>query len=66
MGSKVQRGIALILFGILLCAGGSEINSTILHSLSDFPFSLSGVVIGTAGLVMAFSKDKDKKEKQHE
>jgi hypothetical protein len=66
MDNKVQRGIALILFGILLCLGGSEINSTFLHSLDNFPFSLSGVMVGTVGLVMAFSKDKDKKEKRHE
>ena len=63
MNNKVLKGIALILFGILLCAGGTEINSTLLSSLSDFPFSLLGVIIGAVGLLMVFIKDTDKKEK---
>lgn len=64
--TMVWKGIALILFGILLCLGGPEINNTILHSLSDFPFSLSGVIVGMAGLVMVFLKDRNKKEDKHE
>ena len=39
MSSKVSKGIALLLFGILLCAGGGEINATILYNLGDFPFA---------------------------
>ena len=61
MDNKTLKGIALILFGILLCIGGTEINSTILHSFSDFPFSLSGVIIGVIGLVMIFMRERDKK-----
>ena len=38
MNNNALKGIALILFGILLCVGGTEINSTLLHSFSDFPF----------------------------
>ena len=63
MNNKVLKGIALILFGILLCVGGAEINRTLLRSLSDFPFSLSGVIIGAIGLAIAFIKDTDKKDK---
>lgn len=57
MDNKILKGIALILFGILLCIGGVEINSTILHSFSDFPFSLFGVTVGVIGLVMVFRKE---------
>ena len=57
MDNKILKGIALILFGILLCIGGAEINSTVLHSFSDFPFSLFGVISGVIGLVIAFRKE---------
>lgn len=56
MNNNTLKGIALILFGILLCLGGTEINSTILRSLDRFPFSLMGVIIGIVGLIMAFVK----------
>ena len=62
MDNKSLKGIALILFGILLCLGGAEINSTLLHSLSDFPFSLLGVIVGAVGLSMIFIKNTDKKD----
>ena len=55
MNSKVSKGIALLLFGILLCAGSEEINATILFSFGDFPFSAIGVIIGAVGLYMVFS-----------
>lgn len=55
MNSKVSKGIALILFGILLCAGSEEINATILFSFGDFPFSAIGVIVGVVGLYMVFS-----------
>ncbi|MBD9126997.1 MAG: hypothetical protein EGQ70_05740 [Faecalibacterium prausnitzii] len=55
MNSKVSKGIALILFGILLCAGSEEINATILFSFGDFPFSAIGVIVGAVGLYMVFS-----------
>ena len=56
MNSKVSKGIALILFGILLCAGSEEINATILFSFGDFPFSAIGVIVGAVGLYMVFSE----------
>ena len=55
MSSKVSKGIALLLFGILLCAGSEEINGTILFSFGDFPFSAIGVIVGAVGLYMVFS-----------
>ena len=55
MNSKVSKGIALILFGILLCAGSEEINASILFSFGDFPFSAIGVIVGAVGLYMVFS-----------
>ena len=57
MDNKALKGIALILFGILLCIGGAEINSTILYSFSDFPFSLFGVITGVIGLIIIFRKE---------
>ena len=60
MENKNMKGIALILFGILLCIGGVEINRTILHNFSDFPFSMFGVMAGIAGLVIVFMKNIDK------
>ena len=55
MSSKISKGIALLLFGILLCAGSEEINATILFSFGDFPFSAIGVIVGAVGLYMVFS-----------
>ena len=55
MTSKALKGIALLLFGILLCAGSEEINATILFSFGDFPFSARGVIVGAVGLYMVFS-----------
>lgn len=55
MNSKVSKGIALLLFGILLCAGNEEINTMILSTFSDFPFSAIGVIVGAVGLYMVFS-----------
>ena len=46
MSSKVSKGIALLLFGILLCAGSEEINATILYNFGDFPFAAIGVIVG--------------------
>ncbi len=63
MNNKMLKGFALILFGILLCIGGTEINSTVLYSFSDFPFSLIGVIVGTIGIAMIFIKDKDAKNR---
>ena len=54
MKDKILKGIALILFGILLCIGDAELNRTVLHSWGDFPFSLIGVITGAWGLAMIF------------
>ncbi len=62
MDNKTLKGIALILFGILLCAGDAEINNTLLRSFDGFPFSLLGVIIGAVGLAMIFIKDMGKKD----
>ena len=55
MNNKIAKGLALLLFGILLCAGSGEINATILFSFGDFPFSAIGVIVGAVGLYMVFS-----------
>ncbi len=55
MNNKIAKGLALLLFGILLCAGSEEINATILFSFGDFPFSAIGVIVGAVGLYMVFS-----------
>ena len=55
MNNKIAKGLALILFGILLCAGSGEINTTILYNFGDFPFAAIGVIVGAVGLYMVFS-----------
>lgn len=54
------KGIALVLFGILLCCAEEGLNSIILHSFSDVPFSLFGLLIGCAGLFFVFRSTQDK------
>ena len=63
MDNRILKGIALILFGILLCIGGAEINNTIFRSISDFPFTLVGVISGIAGLIMVFQKNQSNTDK---
>ncbi len=58
MNNKGLKGIALILFGILLSTSSPEINSTILSSFSDVPFSLLGLLVGALGVVMVFDKNE--------
>lgn len=60
MNNKIFKGIALILFGILLCMSTGELNNVVLTGLSYIPFSLIGVICGAVGLAMVFSEDKDK------
>lgn len=60
MDNKSLRGIALILFGILLCVGGPQINDTLLYSFVDFPFSLIGIIVGAIGLTMVFDNKEIK------
>ncbi len=55
MNNKIAKGIALLLFGILLCAGSGEINATILNNLGNVPFAAIGVIVGVVGLDMVFS-----------
>ena len=55
MNNKIAKGLALILFGILLCAGSEEINGMILYNFGDFPFGAIGVIVGAVGLYMVFS-----------
>ncbi|MCD7749382.1 MAG: hypothetical protein LUH42_04975 [Oscillospiraceae bacterium] len=57
---KQIKGMALILFGILLCCAEEGMNSIILHSFSDFPFSLVGLVLGCVGLFLVFKGPQDK------
>ena len=38
MDNKALKGIALILFGILLCVGSAEINSTLLQTADKAGF----------------------------
>ena len=62
MNNRILKGIALILFGILLCVGGQEVNDIIFHSIQDLPFSILGITLGIVGLVMVFSNHaKDEK-----
>ena len=61
--NKELKGIALILFGILLCVCSGEVNGTILHGFSYFPFAAIGMIAGVIGLVMVFYKKKDEKDK---
>ncbi|MCI8525654.1 MAG: hypothetical protein HFF17_06960 [Oscillospiraceae bacterium] len=56
MTHSTFQGIALILFGLLLCAASPEINGMLLSSLSDLPFSLFGLLAGIAGLVLVFRR----------
>lgn len=49
-----MQGIALILFGILLCLAEEEINREL--------FALIGAITGIAGLVMVFYEKKDEPE----
>ena len=55
MNNKIAKGLALLLFGILLCAGSGEINATILYNFGDFPLAAIGVIVGAVGLYMVFS-----------
>lgn len=56
MNDSRLKGIAVILFGILLSASGEEMNRTVLVSSSDFPFALIGIIVG---LIMVFKNNKE-------
>lgn len=59
MNDNRLKGIAVILFGILLSASGEEMNRTVLVSSSDFPFALIGIIVGIVGLIMVFKNNKE-------
>lgn len=56
MHERIFKGIALILFGMLLCMSTGELNNVVFVGVSYIPFSLLGVLCGALGLVMAFRK----------
>ncbi len=57
---KQLRGIALILFGLLIGIADGELNEYItMHSVGFVPFALVGLVVGIIGLVLVFQKGKD-------
>lgn len=60
MNEKTCKGIALLLFAILLCTAGPELNKTLLYSTVDLPFSLVGLIVGCLGLVMVFDIPKSR------
>ena len=59
MSDSGLKGIAVILFGILLSASSAEMNQTVLGSFGDFPFALIGIIVGIVGLVMVFESNKE-------
>ncbi len=61
MNNKSLKGIALILFGILLCAGSAEINDNLLAGY--FPFSLIGIIVGAIGLWIVFGRNAGEDDK---
>lgn len=56
---KQLKGIALILFGILLCVSDYALNHTVFRNFSDFPFSFLGILIGVAGIVFVFKNNRE-------
>ena len=54
------KGIALLLFGILLSCAQNGLNDTIFASMSEIPFAFVGLCVGIAGLCLVFGKPKDK------
>ena len=60
MKDKNLKGIALILFGILLCISSGELNNVVLLGVSYIPFSLFGTIFGIVGLILLFGKTKEK------
>ena len=60
MNEKTCKGIALLLFAILLCTAGPELNKTLLYSAVDLPVSLVGFIVGCFGLAMVFDVPKSR------
>ena len=59
MNDNRLKGIAVILFGILLSASSAEMNRTVLASFSDFPFAFIGIIVGIVELVMVLKSNKE-------
>lgn len=59
MNDKNFKGIALILFGILLCLASGELNNVVFIGVSYIPFPLLSVISGVVGLGLIFAKNKD-------
>ncbi len=60
MNEKTCKGIALLLFAILLSTAGPELNKALLYSTVDLPFSLVGLIVGCFGLAMVFDFPKSR------
>ena len=59
MSDSRLKGIAVILFGILLSASSAEMNQTVLGIFGDFPLALIGIIVEIVGLVMVFESNKE-------
>ena len=59
MNDSKLKGIAVILFGILLSTSSAEINRIVMASFSDFSFALIGIIFGIVGLIMVFKNNKE-------
>lgn len=59
MNDSKLKGIAAILFGILLSTSSAEINRIVLASFGDFPFALIGIIFGIVGIIMVFKNNKE-------
>ena len=55
---KKLQGISLILFGLLLGLAEGDLNHFITRHVSAFPFALLGLMIGAAGLILVFQREK--------
>lgn len=58
MSHKTLKGIALILFGVLLYVSGDEMNGILFSNSIDFPFTLLSVMVGVAGLIIVVMDHK--------
>lgn len=56
MPEKVYKGFALLLFGLLLCAGADSLVRLWPRVLSGIPFSLLGILLGGFDLFLVFQK----------
>ena len=52
------KGIALLLFGILLSCAQDGLNDTIFASMSDIPFAFVGLCVGIAGSALCLANQR--------